>query len=139
MTYILCRKLLPAFLASLFDNESATLCLHSLAESMRLLAPVVVRLICPFHLLHLQLFHSAWKAFHRPFRSDNYVKLYLFPPCVSTTLSLFSKGFSIFSFFFQILLLLTSPDSDKIGKNEVIHRNATFSQVYPQNKKSIIS
>ena len=105
VTYILCRKLLSALLASFLDNEPATLSLHSLTESMRLLAPMIIRLIGSFHLLHLLLCPFAKKRHTHPFSSDNYVKLYLLPPYVSTVFSLFSQGFpqpkKFFHFFFR--------------------------------------
>ena len=48
----LCRKLLSTALASSLQNETTTLRLHAFTEAMRLLTPMVVRLISLFHSLN---------------------------------------------------------------------------------------
>ena len=49
----LCRKLLSTALASSLQNETAALRLHALAEAVRHLAPMVVRLIRLLQIVHL--------------------------------------------------------------------------------------
>ena len=50
VTFVLCRKLLSAPLASSLDDKPATLCLHSLTKAVGLLAPMIIRLIRSLHL-----------------------------------------------------------------------------------------
>ena len=49
------RKLFPATLTPSLDDETATLRLHALTEAMRLLAPMVIRLISLLHCLNTSL------------------------------------------------------------------------------------
>ena len=50
---ILCGNLLPATLASSLQDETAAFRLHALAEAVRHLAPMVVRLIRLLQIVHL--------------------------------------------------------------------------------------
>lgn len=56
------RKTLAATLTTTLDDQAATLRLHTCTETMSLLAPMIVRLICLLHPEHLLILYCWYKA-----------------------------------------------------------------------------